>query len=116
MGKTFVFARSAKWAKLLKGPWLLIALALAFLLMPAWVAAQGGTGSSSGASAGQPSPKKLLNPLNRNPGRRSGIPDTAPVPDDPRNSSSRPTLPAAPNAPDPRDVLPPQPDGSRDLK
>ncbi|MES2361424.1 MAG: hypothetical protein V4646_06440 [Pseudomonadota bacterium] len=115
MNKTFVFA---KLVKLLKGPWLLIALALAFLLMPAWVAAQGGMGSSSGsgASAGNASSKKLLNPLSRNPGRRSGIPDTAPVPDDPRNSSTRPTLPAAPVTPDPRDVVPPQPDGSRDLK
>lgn len=116
MAKTFVVTRPAKWAKLLKGPWLVIALALAFLLMPAWVAAQGGMGSPSGASAGQSSQKKLVNPLNRNPSRRSGIPDTAPVPDDPRNSSTRPTLPAAPSAPDPRDVVPPQPDSSRDLR
>lgn len=93
-------------------------LALSFSLAPAWVAAQGEMGASSGASAGQSSQKKLVNPLNRNPNRRNGISDTAPVPvpDDPRNSSTRPTLPAAPSTPDPRDVVPPQPDGSRDLK
>ena len=111
MGKTGSgFARSSK------KPLMAIMLALSLSLAPAWVAAQGGLGSSSGVSAGQPSQKKLANPLNRNPSRRSGIPDTAPVPDDPRNSSTRPTLPAAPSTPDPRDVVPPQPDSSRDLK
>jgi hypothetical protein len=55
------------------------------------------------------------NPLNRNPRRRSGFSDAAPVSQDSRNSSSRPTLPAASPSPDPRSYVPP-PDPSRDAR
>lgn len=46
----------------------------------------------------------LNNPLNRNPQDRSSVPDTASVTQDLRNSSTRPTQPAAPSEPDPRNA------------
>jgi hypothetical protein len=56
-----------------------VALTLAAVLAPALVAAQA---------------PDLNNPLNRNPRNRTGFADSAPVVQDPRNSTSRPTQPA----------------------
>lgn len=53
----------------------------------------------------------LKNPLNRNPARRALPPDNSIPPPDPRDSTSRPTLP--PVSSDGRDaVLPPEPPAS----
>ncbi|SDN68352.1 hypothetical protein [Polaromonas sp. JS666] len=53
----------------------------------------------------------LKNPLNRNPARRVLPPDNSIPPPDPRDSTSRPTLP--PVSSDGRDaVLPPEPPAS----
>ena len=101
MNKTFAGAKAA-FA-------LTATLALAGALAPSWVAAQG-----PATPPGQGSAQNLNNPLNRNPANRSGGPDTAPVPVDPRNSTSRPTLPAAPGTPDSRDAAQPAPEPARD--
>ena len=87
-------------------------------LVPTWVAAQAAL-SPSGAPADQAPAQDLSNPantglMNRNPDRRSGVFDSAPVAQDPRNSSSRPTLPAAPGTTDSRDAVLPPPDRTRD--
>ena len=97
MNKAFVFAGPVKLS--------LMALVLALSGAPALLAAQAEVAPSRG----------LDNPLNRNPARRSGVSDSAPVEQDTRNSSTRPTLPAAPAAPDTRDAAPPAPDTSRDV-
>jgi hypothetical protein len=76
-----------------------VALTLAAVLAPALVAAQA---------------PDLNNPLNRNPRNRTGFADSAPVVQDPRNSTSRPTQPAASRKPDVRDTVP-APDPSRDV-
>jgi hypothetical protein len=81
------------------GRLLTMALTVAAALVPALAAAQA---------------QDLNNPLNRNPRNRSGIADSAPVFQDPRNSSTRPTQPAAPRKPDSRDTVP-APDPSRDV-
>lgn len=81
------------------GGFLAMALAFAAALAPALAAAQA---------------QELNNPLNRNPRNRTGIADSAPVYQDPRNSSTRPTQPAASRKPDPRDTVP-APDPSRDV-
>ncbi len=93
-------------------------LAVTGVLLPTWVAAQAVV-SPSGAPAGQAPAQDLsnpanINPLNRNPDRRSGVSDSAPVAQDPRNSSSRPTLQAAPGTPDSRDAVLAPPDRTRD--
>lgn len=49
----------------------------------------------------------LKNPLNRNPARRALPPDNSVPPADPRDSTSRPTLP--PVSSDGRDTVVPQP-------
>lgn len=84
--------------------WLMAAM-LALCNAPALVAAQ----------VERPSAPGLDNPLNRNPLNRRGLSDSAPAALDPRNSTTRPTLPAAPPEPDIRDAAPPEPDGSRDI-
>ena len=59
------------------------------------------------AAAGLPAgalAQGLNNPLNRNPQDRSSVPDTATVTQDVRNSSTRPTQPAAPSQPDERNA------------
>ncbi len=86
-------------------------------LAPGWVMAQVAqmTAAPVTAPVAQAPQPRLKNPLNRNPARRSGVPDSAPVMQDERNSSSRPTQPAAPASPDPRDAVLPAPDTARDL-
>ena len=84
--------------------WLMAAM-LALCNAPALVAAQ----------VERPSAPGLDNPLNRNPLNRRGLSDSAPAALDPRNSTTRPTLPAAPPGPDIRDAAPPEPDGLRDV-
>lgn len=85
---------------------LVLSLTLAFgvvgaaALLPADALAQGAPG--------------LNNPLNRNPQDRSSVPDTAPVTQDARNSSTRPTESAAPSQPDVRNADVPPADSSRD--
>ena len=73
--------------------------------------AAGGLLLTANASLAQQQP--LNNPIVRNPQLRSNIPDTAPVVQDPRNSDTRPTLPAAPLEPSGPRVTIPEPDPSR---
>jgi hypothetical protein len=74
------------------------------------------TGWARAQMVAAPAPQPgLNNPLNRNPDRRSGEPDPSPLMQDERDSSSRPTQPAEPGAPDPRDAVLPAPDTARDL-
>lgn len=56
----------------------------------------------------------LNNPIVRNSLHRSGIADSAPVAQGPRNSETRPTLPAAPPVTDTSRTTVPAPDRSRD--
>ena len=95
MNNAFVFARPVKLS--------LVVFMLALSCAPALVAAQ----------AEVPPAQGLNNPLNRNPLNRRGLSDSAPVEQDPRNSTTRPTLPAAPVKPDARDAAPPAQDRSR---
>lgn len=116
---------SGQQAQLMNGGWrsivlvtALVGLAATGALAPTWVAAQAVVAPSA-APAGQTAAQDLGNPVrsnprNRNPDRRSGVSDSAPVAQDPRNSTSRPTLPAAPDTPDSRDAVLPAPDNTRD--
>lgn len=84
-------------------------LVAAMLLLaggPAMVAAQTPELPSTG----------LGNPLDRNPLNRSNVPDSAPVVQDVRDSSTRPTLPAAPSSPDIRDADKQPADKTRDAE
>ena len=78
---------------------MVLALMLGAVLAPALVAAQA---------------LDQNNPLNRNPRNRTGFADSAPVAQDPRNSTTRPTQPTASRKPDTRDTVP-APDPSRDV-
>ena len=90
-------------------------------LLPIGVAAQSGLSPLIAPAEQIPAPdsgntlnrSNSLAPLARNPERRSGIPDTAPVQQDLRDSTSRPTLPAAPDTLDVRDAILPTPDSTR---
>lgn len=83
----------------------LIAVMLALCSAPALVAAQ----------VELPPAPRLDNPLNRNPLNRRGLSDSAPAALDPRNSTTRPTMPAAPRGPDIRDAAPSEPEPLRDV-
>ena len=100
MNKAWTFARLVKQ--------LLVVIFLVLACAPALVAAQ----TMQTAQTLSPG---LGNPLNRNPLNRRGLSDSAPVEQDLRNSTTRPTLPSAPVAPDVRDVVVPAPDRSRDV-
>lgn len=93
----------------------LMAVMLSMTGLPAMVAAQTPTPTPIAPAPALPSPG-LANPLDRNPLNRSGVPDSAPVMQDIRDSSTRPTLPAAPASPDVRDADKQPPDKTRDAQ
>ena len=103
----------ASGTALTKACWRTIALLAS--VAPGWALAQGALPPAAGPAAQSPElmAPPYRNPGYRNPDRRSGIPDTSPVTQDLRDSSSRPTLPAASDLLDPRDTLP-VPDSARD--
>lgn len=91
---------------------LVLGTVLAFLAGP-WALAQTTTAPTpapaTDPSTAQKPAAPLKNPLNRNPARRAQLPpDNAPLPPpDPRDSTSRPTLPPTATATDGRDAVPP---------
>ena len=93
-----------------------LAAAATFALVTPMRASAQSLPAPTGESAGEMPTPTLPNPLNRNPGRRSGLSDAAPVMQDERNSTSRPTLPAAPGTPDSRDTVLPAPNGAFDTR
>lgn len=90
---------------LLAGPGVLAQTTTTTTQSPAAPAAEPG-------SAQKPAAPLLKNPLNRNPVRRAQLPpDNAPLgPPDPRDSTSRPTLP--PTSTDGRDTVLPAPEAA----
>lgn len=88
----------------------LVAVMLSLAGGSAMVAAQ-----TTAAPPATPS-TRVSNPLDRNPLNRSGVPDTATVLQDIRDSTTRPTLPAAPSTPDIRDADKQPPDATRDAQ
>ena len=70
-----------------------------FLSLPLALLFAAAAGLSAGALA-----QGLSNPLNRNPQDRSSVPDTATVTQDVRDSTSRPSQPAAPSQLDERNA------------
>lgn len=91
---------------------LVLGAALALLAGPGLLA-QTTTAPAPAAPAAEPGAARqqptvpLKNPLNRNPARRALPPDNSIPPPDPRDSTSRPTLPPVSN--DGRDMVVPQP-------